>query len=118
MLKITAQDFGPITQCEVELKPLTVFLGPSNSGKSYLATLIYGLINAVWQTTPMSMFIPERRLPARIPRQLPTSFHLPLDLDLTVLDQMVDWAEKNRDRQHVEFATLPGPIRDMGEFSC
>ena len=113
MLKITAQDFGPITQCEVELKPLTIFLGPSNSGKSYLATLIYGLINAVWQTTPMSWFYPERRLPARIPRQLPTPFDLPPDLDLTVLDQMMEWAEQNRHRQHVEFATLPGPIRDM-----
>ena len=41
MLKVTAKDFGPIIDGTVELKPLTVFMGPSNTGKSYMATLIY-----------------------------------------------------------------------------
>ena len=41
MLKVTAKDFGPIIEGTVELKPLTVFVGPSNTGKSYMATLIY-----------------------------------------------------------------------------
>ena len=36
-------NFGPIVKANVELRPLTVFLGPSNSGKSYLAILIYAL---------------------------------------------------------------------------
>ena len=41
MLRVTAKDFGPIIEGTVELKPLTIFVGPSNTGKSYLATLIY-----------------------------------------------------------------------------
>ena len=36
-------DFGPIASASVELRPLTVFVGPSNSGKTYLATLLYAL---------------------------------------------------------------------------
>ena len=41
MLKVTAKDFGPIIEGTVGLKPLTVFVGPSNTGKSYMATLVY-----------------------------------------------------------------------------
>ena len=40
-LKVT--NFGPIVEADVELRPLTVFVGPSNTGKSYLAILIYAL---------------------------------------------------------------------------
>ena len=40
-LRVT--DFGPIAAAAVNLRPLTVFVGPSNTGKSYLATLIYCL---------------------------------------------------------------------------
>ena len=42
-LEIEVTDFGPIVKAKVELRPLTVFIGPSNTGKSYLATLIYAL---------------------------------------------------------------------------
>ena len=42
-LDVSVSDFGPIRKCEFDLRPLTVFVGPSNSGKSYLAILIYAL---------------------------------------------------------------------------
>lgn len=42
-LMLSVRDFGPIYSAEVELRPLTVFVGPSNTGKSYLAILIYAL---------------------------------------------------------------------------
>ena len=38
-------NFGPIARAEVDLRPLTVFIGPGNTGKSYLAILIYALHN-------------------------------------------------------------------------
>ena len=47
MLKVTAKDFGPIIDGTVELKPLTVFMGPSNTGKSYMATLIYSFMKSM-----------------------------------------------------------------------
>ena len=40
-LKVT--DFGPIIEARIDLRPLTVFIGPSNTGKSYLAILLYAL---------------------------------------------------------------------------
>ena len=42
-LHLEVRDFGPIVKAEIELRPLTVFVGPSNTGKTYLATLIYAL---------------------------------------------------------------------------
>ena len=41
--RIKVEDFGPIVRADVDLRPLTVFIGPSNTGKSYLAILIYAL---------------------------------------------------------------------------
>lgn len=40
---LSVKDFGAIAEAAVELRPLTVFVGPSNTGKSYLAILIYAL---------------------------------------------------------------------------
>ncbi len=48
-LKLSVQNFGPIKEGEFELKPLTIFIGPNNSGKSYMATLVYVLCQAISQ---------------------------------------------------------------------
>ena len=40
---INVQNFGPIKKAEIDLRPLTVFVGESNTGKTYLAALIYAL---------------------------------------------------------------------------
>ena len=40
---LTVEEFGPISKAEIEIRPLTVFVGPSNTGKSYLAILIYAI---------------------------------------------------------------------------
>ncbi len=40
---VSVKDFGPIEHATVQLRPLTVFVGPSNTGKTYLATLLYAL---------------------------------------------------------------------------
>lgn len=42
-LRLRVTDFGPIVTGEVDLRPLTVFVGPSNTGKSWMAVLIYSL---------------------------------------------------------------------------
>ena len=40
---IKVNNFGPIEEAEIDLRPLTVFVGESNTGKTYLAALIYAL---------------------------------------------------------------------------
>lgn len=42
-VKIAVKNFGPIVEANIDLRPLTVFVGPSNTGKTYFATLVYAL---------------------------------------------------------------------------
>ena len=40
-IHIAVENFGPIKKAEIDLRPLTVFVGESNTGKTYLSALIY-----------------------------------------------------------------------------
>ena len=42
-IHIAVENFGPIEKAEMDLRPLTVFVGESNTGKTYFAALIYAL---------------------------------------------------------------------------
>ena len=42
-VQLSVQNFGPIASADIDLRPLTVFVGESNTGKTYLAALIYAL---------------------------------------------------------------------------
>lgn len=42
-MRLNVTNFGPIAEADIELRPLTVFAGPSNTGKSYLAILLHAL---------------------------------------------------------------------------
>lgn len=44
--RIAVENFGPIKKGAVDLKPLTILIGPSNSGKSYMSTLIYSVLSS------------------------------------------------------------------------
>jgi predicted ATPase len=51
-LSLRISDFGPIVDGKVELKPLTIFVGPNSSGKSYCAMLFYSLFSSLSQNVP------------------------------------------------------------------
>lgn len=38
------RNFGPIQSADIDIHPFMMFVGPNNSGKSYLTTLIWGLL--------------------------------------------------------------------------
>ena len=42
-LELSVTNFGPIAEGRIKLRPMTVFVGPSNTGKSYMAALVYAL---------------------------------------------------------------------------
>ena len=42
-VEISVKNFGPIAEATIDLRPLTVFIGPSNTGKTYFSMLIYAL---------------------------------------------------------------------------
>ena len=67
MLTISVKNFGPIAEGSVDLKPLTIFVGPSNTGKSYMATAVYAVMRGFegpyrlenTDTTPVQMKQPD-----------------------------------------------------------
>ena len=46
-LELEIKNFGPIKNGKITLKPLTIFIGPSNTGKSYAAILIHTVLDAI-----------------------------------------------------------------------
>ena len=42
-VRVAVENLGPIEQGNIDLRPLTVFVGPSNTGKTYLAMSIYAM---------------------------------------------------------------------------
>ena len=70
MTRIEVKDFGPIAEGAVDLKPLTVFIGPNNSGKSYMALLVYALSRVGAGSATLGQwgeFL--ERPPVRVPRR-------------------------------------------------
>ena len=47
--KLYVKNFAKIKEAEIELAPFILFVGDNNSGKSYLMTLVYGLIQYTYQ---------------------------------------------------------------------
>ena len=46
MLTVSVKNLGPLAEGTVELRPLTIFVGPSNTGKSYMATAVHAAATA------------------------------------------------------------------------
>lgn len=42
-VRITVHNIGPVKAATIELRPLTVFIGPNNSGKSHMAAILCAL---------------------------------------------------------------------------
>ena len=66
LTSVSISNFGPISKGNITLKPLTIFMGPNNSGKSYAATLIHAILSAHAASGSVSYRHPApRRLLAR-----------------------------------------------------
>ena len=93
MLTISVKNFGPIVEGSVDLKPLTIFVGPSNTGKSYMATAVYTLLKA-FERIPVNTYgFYNRRLsdvPWFQPRDL-REMRFDRDNALLVLESLREW---------------------------
>lgn len=52
---IQVRNFGPIKSGQFELRPLTIFLGLNNTGKTYCALLVYSIYQAILGRIPGTM---------------------------------------------------------------
>ena len=58
-VEISVKNFGPIAEANIDLRPPTVFVGPSNTGKTYFVMLVYIL---PWCFYNFSVFLNENHL--------------------------------------------------------
>lgn len=101
MLRVTVKHFGPIREADVTLRPLTVFIGPNNAGKSYMALLLYALLGLFGRPTlPFLRFRPWRR------RMFPADIPEPSD------DVRKDLARVIKGSNEVTFEELPSPVQE------
>ena len=95
-LELSVSNFGPIAEGRVELRPFTVFVGPSNTGKSYLATLIYALHRFFSAYAGTSDSHSPADLPFSVgPYQNQTILPAKANLSETDLRDLYLWAEAN-----------------------
>jgi len=55
-MKITFSNLGAIKKTTLDLRPLTVIIGPNNSNKTYIAYSIYGLWDSIVNKPYLSLF--------------------------------------------------------------
>ena len=98
-IELSVTNFGPIAKADIDLRPLTVFVGPSNTGKTYLAVLTYALHKffeeyllhpSLWRYTEIDST-------GRKTLNLDTSHKLLNNLQPNVIDEIVrdsiDWID-------------------------
>ncbi len=76
-LKFNIRNFGNIKEAEIELKPLTVFMGFNNTGKTYLSYLLYDLL----KSSPNISFNFESNLQDRVIEGLVKNKSYMIDLE-------------------------------------
>ena len=116
MTKISIENLGPIVKGEVELKPLTIFIGPSNTGKSYMATAIYAVMSAFEGFLPGLRTGPLRPHGRTVHSRFSYSSDLPsLDEESGVTWDFSEWvsqrAEDVLDRGALTVSHLPAVVR-------
>ena len=107
-IKVEVSNFGPIAEANVELRPMSIFVGPSNTGKSYLATLIYalhqffGAFSGLAHNRETLGYLYSRRM----------AFVTPvadMTLSVTDIDELYAWAETERRRIDATVQTGASP---------
>ena len=113
-IHINVQNFGPIEKAEIDLRPLTVFVGESNTGKTYLAALIYalhqhfeGVPQLPWAGSTASYVSLDYRSRDRYPQRQREALEQEM---LEVLEKL------NTLGGPFKFSDLPEKMRDMLEY--
>jgi len=95
-LTIEMKDFGPIAGGKITMRPLTLFVGPNNSGKSYAAMLIHSLFEL---HAPHALItVGEHSTPEYFRFFFSEYFDIPsLDEELSELKQRIDTMKKGEE---------------------
>lgn len=121
MIKLQVSDFGPIVEGTVDLKSLTIFVGPNNSGKSYFAVLAYALFRSLspfhgvprlWGWGRRGRFRPQAHLPGLVEVSLAELFE---DKQvLKALQELRKIGDKSRGGEiSISFGELPEKVKQV-----
>ena len=111
-VEISVRNFGPIAEADLDLRPLTVFVGPSNTGKTYLSVLIYALHRTFWGFSglPVINYIAN----SLSPDSLRSNSSVNPD---TLMEGIREVIEKlNRRGEAFKFLDLPERVRKVVQF--
>ena len=100
MLTISVKNFGPIAEGSVDLKPLTIFVGPSNTGKSYMATAVHAVMQG----------FEGHRYPFRLKFD---DFDDYRDMLHSVMELLSSQSEVELVRKELAISTLPAWVRSQ-----
>ena len=107
-VEILVKNFGPIVEATIDLRPLTVFIGPSNTGKTYFSSLIYALHHAFKGFSGLPIPLVQDLLPKIMSDLLQAS---PEDLLLATKENLEALTKLNMEGPHPTFSDLPQHIR-------
>ena len=114
MLTISVKNLGPIAEGTVDLKPLTIFVGPSNTGKSYMVMAVYSVMKALRNDS----FVPPRRMVVGGAMYNSKGFSGPWDMpdeNSDVVKAVWTWAkqlkEDGLDPKELTVSSLPDNVR-------
>ena len=99
-VEIAVKNFGPIAKATIDLQSLTVFVGPSNTGKTYFSTLIYALDG---------VFTGHSKFPGRFKRLGIHGFNDLLNQNWDAIRSILK--KLNTSDQSIKFSDLPPEIR-------
>ena len=102
-LELNVENFGPIAKASIQLRPFTVLVGPSNTGKSYFAKLLYSL-QRVLGLGPGGY--PNRRVPGLVPNESLEREEL-ASISATACDWILDTADHRPDDATPTEAVIP-----------
>lgn len=120
-VEITVRNLGPIVEAVIDLRPLTVFIGPSNTGKTYFSILVYAL-HHIFSGFPRLLlpdsFGPDVRRQYLRTREASGLRYYSL---LIVLEELIESSEEIQDvlkklntkDRLFKFSDLPQTLRDL-----
>ena len=113
-VRFEVTNFGPIESGAVDMRPLTVFVGPSNTGKTYFAVLIYAL-NRILEGFPRIPLMRGLHYPHRPFFESGKSS----DLDTTIREEEIQTLlEKlDSDPRNLRLSDFPEYTRDLLRMS-
>jgi len=106
--ELTVENFGPIQRANIRLHPFTLFVGPSNTGKSYLSILIYAL-HCYFGSFNSRFFLKSEREFFNIVRSILPNGTDHLRESLTAIGKQLRELERDDPKETVE-VIIPEPL--------